>query len=79
MPVDFMKDNQVNQLISLLDDIVTRSGEKPDLVLKDIVVMIMSTHSLSNAQRQLILDDICTTYDQRLRPLFHSKEETIPF
>lgn len=80
MPVEFMKDNQVRDLITLLDDIVEKSGENPDLVLKDIIVMIMSCHSYSNAQRQLILDDICNTYGQKQRLMFCQKEEDkLPF
>ena len=78
--VSFMREDQIKQLINLLDDIVLKSGESPEWVLKDIILMIISAHSFSSAQRQLIVDDICTTYNQKHYKIFNQNEkEEIPF
>jgi len=78
--ISFMKEDQINQLINLLDNIVLKSGESPEWVLKDIILMIISAHSFSLGQRQLIVDDICTTYGQKSCKIFNQEEkEEIPF
>jgi hypothetical protein len=68
--VEFLKDAQIQQFTDLLDSIILRLGESPEFVLKDILIMVIGAHSFSNTQRQLILDDICTTYGQRIRKIF---------
>lgn len=71
--VDFLKDAQIQQFVELLDSIILRSGENPEFVLKDILIMVLGAHSFSNSQRQLILDDICTTYGQKSRKIFETE------